>query len=181
MYKFREINPVRTCKKTFPNYQSYKQYLAEDFNHRCGYTNCSDRWLGGQKTFHIDHFLPVSTHLDKKCDYSNLVYACSYVNISKSDIEGPFLDPCNINYNDHFERNEFGDIIPKTPQAEFMYINLRLYMKRYGILWMLDELYDRMEKLKKLREKMSLSETSEMMAELTTAWMDYFNYLQKNQ
>ena len=57
---FRTDTPQRTCKKTFANYRSFKPYLRTDFRKKCGYTDCSDFWFGGPKTFHIDHFKPKS-------------------------------------------------------------------------------------------------------------------------
>ena len=54
--KFRYNSPARTCVKIYTNYRSFKQYLAADFNSRCGYTDCPDFWFGGKNNFHIDHF-----------------------------------------------------------------------------------------------------------------------------
>ena len=55
---FRHIAPQRTCTKKKANYNAYKDFLAEDLNHRCGYTDCADYWFGGKRCFQIDHFKP---------------------------------------------------------------------------------------------------------------------------
>lgn len=34
---FRIMAPKRTCTKNRANYNAYKTFLAEDFNHRCGF------------------------------------------------------------------------------------------------------------------------------------------------
>lgn len=91
---FRIMAPKRTCTKNRANYNAYKTFLAEDFNHRCGYTDCSDYWFGGKRTFQIDHFKPESKYPELKNEYSNLVYCCSYVNRAKWDDDNPnYLDP----------------------------------------------------------------------------------------
>lgn len=50
-YPFRNISPKRTFTKHYAQYNRYKPYLADDFNHKCGYTDCSDHWFGGQRNF----------------------------------------------------------------------------------------------------------------------------------
>ena len=59
---FRTIAPKRTCTKKYSDYHKYKDALSEDFNHKCGYTDCSERWFGGKRTFQIDHLKPKSKH-----------------------------------------------------------------------------------------------------------------------
>ena len=71
-YSFRKETPVRTFKGYYSDYHQYKKYLAEDFHHRCGYTDCSDHWFGGCRTFQIDHFIPLSKNPAKKNDYKKL-------------------------------------------------------------------------------------------------------------
>jgi hypothetical protein len=77
MKPFRDFAPARTYTVKHSYYPDYKVPLSKDFNHRCGYTDCSDSWFGGKDNFHIDHFIPWKKHLDipgLKTDYSNLVY-----------------------------------------------------------------------------------------------------------
>lgn len=146
-YSFRKETPVRTFKGYYSDYHQYKKYLAEDFHHRCGYTDCSDHWFGGCRTFQIDHFIPLSKNPAKKNDYKNLIYCCSYVNRSKWDDESPYyLDPCDNDYNEHFERNSDGYICGKTEHAKYMIDKLHLGLARYAIIWNLDRLEDRIDK-----------------------------------
>lgn len=188
--EFRVKAPVRTCDKSFTVYGRYKSYLKEDFYSRCGYTDSPDFWFGGSSNFHIDHFIPWKKHPtqpDLKTDYNNLVYSCSYVNILKSDDETAYLDPCNVNYNDHFYRDKIGNILPKknSIQAKYMYDKLKLYMKRYQIIWMLENIFNKMEMLrqaiKSIPEEDKKIELQILMAELACIMLDYKNYLSKNQ
>ena len=187
MTNFRNHTPIRTCTKEYKNYRKYKPYLAIDFKNKCGYTDCSDFWFGGMNTFHIDHFKPFSKNPILETDYSNLVYCCSYVNILKSDDEGNYLDPCSVDFNLHFQRNSDGSIIPvsTSPQANYMYNKLRLYISRYSIIWKLDEIFIRLEKLKeKIRnEKNTLIENDLRIlhSKLAEEFTDYLKYLKAVQ
>ncbi|MCT6590821.1 HNH endonuclease [Pantoea dispersa] len=187
---FRSITPIRSCKKKYSQYTSFKDHLAKDFNYRCGYTDCPDFWFGGKVNFHIDHFIPWKSHPDKpylKTDYSNLVYCCSYVNILKSNDEHNYLDPCNIDYNEHFHRDKLGYIIAsdKSEKAKYMYDKLKMYMKRYQIIWMLENLFDKIEQLSNAIDNCTNpSEKSELQVatcELIPLALEYKKYLSEAQ
>jgi hypothetical protein len=184
---FRNTSPVRTCTKSYSNYRSYKTFLAKDFNNRCGYTDCSDFWFGGKNSFHIDHFKPWKKNPTLKTTYSNLVYCCSYVNILKSDDEGDYLDPCDVDFNTHFERDVNGNILPKASsvQAIYMHKKLKLYLKRYQIIWKLDEIVSRMGKLKTAinnpKNKPIQQELLILQGELGNELTTYLDYLRSNQ
>ena len=181
MKPFRNLSPKRTCAKKYSTYQAYKPHLAEDFNHRCGYTDCSDQWFGGVNNFHIDHFIPWKKYQETnpalKTDYSNLVYSCSHVNIAKSDKEGAFLDPCNEDYNTHFQRSDDGTIVPITPQAKYMSDALKLHLQRYKIIWMLDQLEEKMKALSELAQKTQNQEAKNLLPEVVLEYFKYKVYL----
>lgn len=185
--KFRLVAPKRTCTKTYANYRSYKQYLADDFNNRCGYTDSPDFWFGGKGSFHIDHFKPLSKNTELETDYSNLVYCCSYVNILKSNDEGDYIDPCDVDFNEHFERDSGGAIIPKesSKQAKYMYRKLKLGLVRYKIIWKLDQIYDRLLKLQeKINDPANVKIKTDLRiihSELAEEFTDYLRYLKVNQ
>ena len=147
--KFRDSAPERTCTKTYKRYRSFKPYLREDFNSRCGYTDCPDFWFGGKNNFHIDHFKPFSKNPKLATEYSNLVYCCSYVNILKSDDEGDYIDPCDVDFNDHFKRAKDGSILPKNKSVEatYMHSKLSLGLSRYKFIWKLEEMHKKKIKL----------------------------------
>jgi hypothetical protein len=187
---FREQWPTRTYAGTFSKYTDYKPYLAEDFNHRCGYTDCPDFWFGGKGNFHIDHFIPWKKHLDKpklKTEYSNLVYTCSYVNIAKSNDEGDYIDPCYTDFNQHFQRDNLGNIIanPGSIEAVYMFTKLKLYLKRYQIIWMLENLFQKMDRVKKAIESTTdqtlKDDLRKTQGDLGSLLIDYLKYLKANQ
>jgi len=188
--KFREKAPCRTCKENYTIYTKYKSALAKDFSNRCGYTDCSDLWFGGKNNFHIDHFLPwkkFPKRPELKTSYANLVYSCSYINILKSDDLGPYLDPCDNDFNDHFERDSIGTISPKASSKEalYMYKKLKLFMRRYQIIWMLDELRYKMTELdtaiKRTKNRKLQRDLTTQAGELGLLMNLYIDYLQKEQ
>ena len=187
--KFRLDHPTRDCSKTYAKYGSYKKYLAVNFFNRCGYTDSPDFWFGGINNFHIDHFIPWKSHPENpnlKTDYQNLVYCCSYVNILKSNYEGDYLDPCNTDFNEHFYRDVVGNILPKdgSLQGEYMYKKLKLFMKRYQTIWMLELLFDKMEKLQVVIDKTTDGEFKNTLlitlGELAGLMLKYKKYLSKS-
>lgn len=184
---FRLISPKRTCTKTYASYRSYKPYLASDFNSRCGYTDCPDFWFGGKNTFHIDHFKPFSKNPALATDYKNLVYCCSYVNILKSDDEGDYIDPCDIDFNEHFERDSDGSIIPKasSKEATYMFSKLQLNLSRYKFIWKLDEIWVRLLKLQdQINDPKNLKIKNDLRiihSELAEEFTVYLKYLKASQ
>ena len=177
-YPFRSIPPKRTCTKRYSRYNRYKPFLAEDFNHKCGYTDCSDYWFGGQRNFQIDHFKPKVKYPHLISEYGNLVYCCSYVNRAKLDDDSPnYLDPCEVDYNLHFERDERGFIVGKTPQGCYMVEHLQLNLFRYAICWNLDRLS---EGIRKLKEVARTSEEKSLLLDLYEEYYKYEDYLRDN-
>ena len=178
-YPFRTVTPIRTCTKKYSDFHKYKQYLADDFHHKCGYTDCSEMWFGGKNTFQIDHIKPKSQYPELENDYSNLVYCCSYVNRAKWDDDSPnSLDPCEEDFNNHFERDDYGRIVPKTLQGKYMAEHMLLHLLRYAIIWSLDQLTDRIDRLRKVRRT---AEVNALLLELCLEKEDYLKYLAVNQ
>ena len=180
---FRDENnrPIRSYNgKEYSNYKIYKPFLRKDFNQKCGYTDCLDHWFGGVSTFQIDHFHPQSKYPQLKTKYSNLIYCCSYVNRAKSDDDkDKYLDPCNEDYNKHFYRNGNGEIIPEASSeaAIYMHRKLKLYLKRYSIIWMLQQLEQKMESLRLLMDQKNREDAKDLFVEVTKKYMDYKKYL----
>ncbi|SIT13380.1 HNH endonuclease [Belliella pelovolcani] len=181
---FREVPPKRSyAGKKLSDYRRYKDFLAQDFENRCGYTYCLDFWFGGKPNFQIDHFKPKSKFPDLETDYDNLVYSCSFVNRAKSDDVGSYLDPVNEDYNTHFYRDELGNIYPRTESeaARYMYIRLKLYLKRHSIIWMLDQLEQRMFILQELIEHSQNELAKSLLVEVTMRYNNYKRHLRAIQ
>lgn len=116
-----------------------------------------------------------------------MVYCCSYVNILKSDDEGDYLDPCNIDFNKHFERDIDGSIVPKdsSKEAKYMFSKLQLNLSRYKFIWKLDEIWTRLLKLqeqindpKNLKIKNDLRIIHSELAEEFTVYLKYLKSAQ---
>lgn len=181
---FRNKAPRRSYSgDELANYRSYKDFLEADFNQRCGYTDCHQVWFGGKRTFQIDHFKPVSRHPELETKYFNLVYSCSYVNRAKWSDVGDYIDPCDTDYNQHFYRDSLGNIFPKPDSlsANYMYKKLKLFLKRYGIIWMLDQLEQQMFKLQELIEATGNAEAKELFVEVGIKYNNYKKYLRAEQ
>lgn len=209
MKDFRRQHPTRrTNPTTRTRYKDYRDELKEDFNGRCGYTDCNDKWWGVK--FQVDHFAPQNpkdiTDVDIKrkfedlnCSYSNLVYACPQVNNAKRNLwvsddpqipiigdEG-LLDPCETDYNQHFGRTDEGGIVAKdgSTVAAYMIDKLKLYLFRYELYWRIDELHERKKKLHELRGDQTImskhsAEIYELIAELDGEFQQYFEYIGLN-
>lgn len=172
---FRTTRPRRTCTVKKADYRQYKDALAADFNNRCGYTDCVDYWFGGKRNFQIDHLKPHSVYPDKKAEYSNLVYCCSYVNRAKSNDDSPnYIDPCDVDYNTHFRRDKDGIIYGVTPQAKYMVSKMHLSLKRYAIIWYLERIEER---ITLLREK--IETRPEIKIALCSILLDYYDFTKK--
>lgn len=179
-YPFRTYTPIRTCLKSFNDYHAYKPYLEIDFCKKCGYTGCSQMWFGGRRTFQIDHLKPESKYPHLINEYSNLIYCCSYVNRAKWDDDSPnYLDPCDVDYNNHFERDDRGYIVPKSSQAHYMVEHMNLNLYRYAIIWNLDRLKERIKKLNSL--DFSSQEVKDLKLEVLEELFKYLDYLEDNQ
>lgn len=168
--------PVRTYSgKELKDYKSYKNHLESDFKQRCGYSNSHHDWFGGKRNFQIDHFKPKSIHPELETKYSNLVYSCSYVNRAKSDDIGNYIDPCDTDFNDHFYRDELGNIYPveKSEPAKYMYRKLKLYLRRYSIIWMLEQLEIKKEHLWELIQKYGDQEAKDLYILIDRQYMNY--------
>jgi hypothetical protein len=182
--QFRDTVPKRSYTgKELASYNSYKDYLEKDFNQRCGYTDCQQFWFGGKRTFQIDHFKPVLHFPELETKYSNLVYSCSYVNRAKWHDVGNYIDPCDTDYNQHFYRDGLGNIYPKSDSdpAQYMYKKLKLFLKRYGIIWMLEQLEQRMYKLQELIEATGDADAKELFLEVSFKYNNYKKYLRAEQ
>ena len=152
MQEFRLKTPIRTCTEIYKRHNTYKKYLIVDFSNRCGYCDGNDKWYGGFKSFHIDHFAPEKKFPDLKATYSNLIYACPSCNGAKSDKwpsndptknivdDKGFLNPLTDDLNSHFSRDDFGKILGISNIANDMIVNLNLNLERHSVLWMLSKL-----------------------------------------
>lgn len=187
MRPFRNSIPNRTCTKKYSTHSSYKRFLREDFRKRCGYCDDLDIPCGGSNGFHVDHFRPKSLFRRLQNNYNNLVYACPYCNIAKSDdwpssdktlavLNGKgYIDPCDVDFDNHFERHDDGRIRSKTDVGNYMYKQLRLGLRRHQLLWMCEQLETTIKKVQEEFDKGGDDDTllTKNYMRLTT---EYFKY-----
>ncbi len=100
----------------YTDYESYRPWLREEFYFRCVYCLRRERWNLDDIAFTIDHLHPVSSAPDLRCDYENLLYACSRCNRAKTDILG-VPDPCHVAFGKCLVIRESGSIEPLNDQG----------------------------------------------------------------
>lgn len=138
--------PTRSKVEAQAKYTDYRDSLRADFNNACGY--CDDSDLRAERVlFHIDHFAPKQKFPDLETAYENLVYACRFCNVRKSDhwvgddskihndgLRG-FVDPCHVDYDKHLERAANGRIVALSPLGQYISGRLHLGLLRHELLW----------------------------------------------
>lgn len=83
----------------YKDYESFRDWLRDEFTFRCVYCLHREQWYGRGATFHIDHFMPVTVEPTGKCEYPNLLYACATCNEAKKAIVD-LPDPCKVAFHD---------------------------------------------------------------------------------
>jgi hypothetical protein len=83
----------------YKDYESYRDWLRDEFMFRCVFCLHREKWYGRPATFHIEHFVPVAVNPLGRCEYTNLLYACATCNSAKSNIL-TVPDPCRVAFAD---------------------------------------------------------------------------------
>lgn len=122
----------------FKSYEKYKPYLRKDFNYNCAYCSIHEGEYGSFHNFACEHFKPKSKieFCNLQNDYDNLLYSCQTCNRLKSNIWPSdalikngyfFLNPCEVDYDEHFEINEKNfKLMPKSNAAIYMIEKIHL-------------------------------------------------------
>jgi hypothetical protein len=112
----------------YQNYESFKDWLRDEFSFRCAYCLFRERWYpNGSMSFSIEHVIPRSADRggSSERDYGNLVYACNRCNAFRG-VE-PVLNPNQWPLGEHLEvLQEDGVIIGRTDEGRRMIRTLRL-------------------------------------------------------
>lgn len=142
----QQTKPARRAVAAQSKYTAYRDDLRADFNGACGYCDDSDEGLD-RILFHIDHFAPQARFRKLETEYTNLVYACRFCNICKSnhwvgddpltpnDGQRGFIDPCSADYELNLERDDRGRITAKSPLGTYIIRRLKLNLVRHELLW----------------------------------------------
>ena len=78
--------------------QRYKPWLRDEFQFRCVYCLCRERWCpDGEDAFGVEHYRPQVLAPGDICNYENLLYACCRCNAAKRDLTR-VLNPAQVPY-----------------------------------------------------------------------------------
>ncbi len=83
----------------YKDYSSYRDWLRDEFTFRCVYCLHREQWEYRGGSFHVEHSVPSSVDPGKRCDYSNLLYACGSCNEAKQALVG-LPNPCDVGFGD---------------------------------------------------------------------------------
>jgi hypothetical protein len=95
----------------YSDYESYRDWLRDEFLFRCVYCLHREQWHRRSAMFHIDHFIPVAADESKQCEYENLLYACASCNEYKKAITG-IPNPCDSPYGELLRIRSDGVVEP---------------------------------------------------------------------
>jgi hypothetical protein len=109
----------------YRDYESYRDWVRDEFMFRCVYCLHRERWYGRGTTFHIDHAVPAEADPGKRLDYANLLYTCATCNSAKSSILG-VPDPCVCAFADLVRITDDGRAVAINKLGESLIKKLRL-------------------------------------------------------
>ncbi len=75
---------------TGTGWEIYRDWVRDEFQYRCVFSLVREVWPSTQ--FHIDHLVPRAERKDLTCEYDNLLYLTSQLNLKKGKRSIP--DPC---------------------------------------------------------------------------------------
>jgi hypothetical protein len=103
----------------YRNYESFKDWLRDEFHFRCVYCLFRERWYpNGSMGFSVDHVIPRSVDRggSSERDYANLVYACNRCNSNR--VVAHVLNPTQCSLGEHLEvRHEDGSVLGRTDEG----------------------------------------------------------------
>lgn len=169
-----------------------KKRLIYDFEHRCAYCDDPDKYSGGSRVYHVEHFAPKEKFPELEFQYDNLLYACPFCNISKSNkwpsdsstvtVVGNkgFVDPCTDEYDKHLGRYPSGEIYYITQLGMYMYYEMKLYLQRHRLIYNLGRIHEKLKEVKKeIDRKKQLhkptEELQDLYKELCVIFYEYYD------
>ena len=116
----------------YAHYESYRDWLRDEFSFRCVYCLNREQWVIAKGAFAIDHFVPASIDPRRINDYENLLYACVACNLTRGN--QPIPDPLNHLLASTVTVQMDGSIAARTPPAreivETLHLNDMEYIDR---------------------------------------------------
>ncbi len=120
------VHRRRHAPAGYANYQSYKEWLRDEFAFRCVYCLVRERFHPppGENHFGVDHVRNQVDHPDLACAYDNLVYACNTCNALKQN--STLIDPCATPFSEHLWIAPDGAAQAKSPEGRILIKALRI-------------------------------------------------------
>lgn len=120
----------------YADYESYREWLRDEFCFRCIYCLKRETWGRVTGEFELDHFKPQSVSPEKALDYQNLVYACRTCNSIKNacSIDDPFATL----HKGNFRCDPDGRLVTVSTEATRLVATLDLNSPRaieWRLLW----------------------------------------------
>lgn len=122
----------------YQDYESYRDWLRDEFLFRCVYCLHREQWYGRGVAFTIDHQSPIVANPSGTLEYTNLVYACATCNNAKRGLRD-VPDPCGLAFASCLRINEDGVVVSLNHAGESLIKKLRLNNPRnlhYRFRWM---------------------------------------------
>jgi len=119
----------RHAPRGYARYESYRDWLRDEFALRCVYCLNREQWVNVKGAFAIDHFVPTSINPSLVADYDNLLYACVACNLTRGNHLIP--NPLEHLLASTVEVQADGSILARTPPAEVIVETLHLNDREY--------------------------------------------------
>ncbi len=198
MINIRKFNDYEIPKRERIDSLDIKENLKQNFFGRCAYCNCHYKTLTGLE-YQIEHIIPKKKAEDNgkpelRDDYNNMVYACKKCNLYKSqtwpfddydlnhtydkDLGVGFYDPCLVDFNSIFYRDEYGIIMSDDRVGQYMIDKLKLYTLFRSVAWYCDKLKNLQRRL--IEKKKGLGDKPEInsaIADIAVKLQSYLDYI----
>jgi hypothetical protein len=130
----------------YASYESYRQWLRDEFSFRCVYCLNREQWVLAKGAFAIDHFAPASLMPGRITEYDNLLYSCVACNLTRGNQLIP--NPLEHLLASTVEVQVNGLMLASTSAAqqivETLYLNDPVYVvRRCNMIALLSELEER--------------------------------------
>jgi hypothetical protein len=120
----------------YTTYESYRDWLRDEFSYRCVFSLVRETWLGRLANFDIDHLEAKTSRPDLTCEYDNLLYLTHRLNLIRGKRRIP--DPCRVALGQCLQVHTQGD--------------------RLGYIATLNEIGERIERIFRLNSEDAVAE-----------------------
>lgn len=112
----------------YSDYNSYRQWLEDEFVFRCIYCLKRKVWAPTD-IWAIDHLISQDENPKLATEYDNLVFACQFCNLMKGPNRVP--DPCSVAYGQCLRIESDGTVTPLNKRGQRLVKVIRLNHPRF--------------------------------------------------